>query len=147
MDYIPAILLLFGLGAVFVFALRNPPYDEPDEEYTDFDLMSVREKIRNVWWTSDAIEDLEQLQTDLKLCDPRTNVKAITLSWIGDDDENHEYTILCDGVNLNTEAIDEIAEREIYELRADLSYKTAVLSECTRSGKNGGKNVRFQRGR
>lgn len=145
MDSVAAIAILAWVVYFCVVVWKKTRY-EPEEECTDFDLMTAREKVENVREISDAIYDLEQMETDLDCCNPRTNVKAITLCWLGEDDENHQYTLFCDGEDTNTEALKRIVRREIHDLRAEFSYKTAVLSECTRSGQNSGQNVRFPKG-
>ena len=112
--------------------------DDADEP-TDFDLLSVSERVARVDSTTADLHHMEQLLTDLSICTEDSQI-VIGLSWVGEDGEEHSYDLYCSGVNLATECMQDIAEREIAELRAVLSSQCAQLAADTRRGKNGGKN-------
>lgn len=118
---------------------NEPPDDDADNNADEFDLMTVSEKFEIARKTNSDLQDMEQLITDLDLCSD-DNQKIIQISWIGEDGENHEYDLYCNGTNLATECMQDIAQRETYDLRRVLSYQCDVLARATRSRKNGGKN-------
>lgn len=115
---------------------------ETTDDLSEFDVMSVAEKFETARVTNDNLQAMEQLLTDLSVCDAGDQIKVVRLSWTGDNGIRHEYDLYCDGVNLATENMTAIAEREISDLKQALSYQCGQLYEATRSRKNDRKNGR-----
>ena len=124
---------------------HEPPDEETDEETADFDLATVSEKFEIAHETNKALDDMEQLLTDLDTCTTDRQT-VVQIRWLGDDGENHEHDLYCDGMNTATECLREIAEREAHDLRRLLAYQCQTLAGATRGRKIGGKNRRKARG-
>lgn len=104
--------------------------------YNEFDLATVNEKFEIAKRTNDSLHSMEQLITDLDVCDEERQI-VINISWLGEDEITHAEAIFCDGKNTATECMREIAEREAYDLRNALAYQCNALARCTRHRKNG----------
>lgn len=120
---------------VFLVKLIQPPSDdEPAEDdggAYDFELLTRREQLATAKETADAINDLEQLQTDID-CSTADDVLMIHCEWIGRDGQKREMQLYCDGMNTSSEGMSAIAEREIHELRQALAYQCGVLAKENR---------------
>ena len=79
---------------------------------------------------SDAIGEMEQLQTDLAACSEDCMI-ILHIAWIGIDDQEHEYDLYCDGLNIASEDMAEIAAAEAHALRQDLQAQCRQLAERT----------------
>lgn len=96
---------------------------------TEFELATVNEKFALVEGTRKKLNDMEQLLTDIDTsC--ADHVKAVRLSWLGDDDNMHEYDLYLNGNNTSTECMRDIVEREIFELRGTISWQIAELEKA-----------------
>lgn len=128
-----AVSLLIAL----LVKLIQPPKDDADDDAEDYDfeLLTRREQLATAKETADAINDLEQMQTDIE-CSNADDILMLHIEWIGRDGVKREHELYCDGMNTNSECMVQIAEREIHELRQALSYQCGVLSERGRSTKN-----------
>lgn len=116
------------LGMVIHY-IRKRQAEKPD--CPEFDVLSVSEKFETAKVTNDNLLAMEQLATDLSICDTDTQ-KVIRLEWMGGDNRQHIYDLYCDGSNTATECMIEIADREIYDLKTRLSYQVEELSSATR---------------
>ena len=119
---------------VFLVKLIQPPSDdEPAEDdggAYDFELLTRREQLATAKETADAINDLEQLQTDID-CSTADDVLMLHIEWIGRDGVKREHELYCDGMNTSSESMSAIADREIHELRQALAYQCGVLGRST----------------
>lgn len=126
-------------------AIRRPPpaqepQDDPEDEPDDFEFLTVREQIAAVKCTSDQLGDLEQLRTDMDMCNA-DDVSVVHLEWLGRDNAKHEYDLFCTGDNTATDCLKLITEREIHDLRSILAFQCVTLTERVRSRKNDRKNI------
>lgn len=108
-------------------------------EKSEFDLATVNEKFEIAKRTNDSLHNMEQLITDLDICNAERQI-VIQITWLGEDEETHAEDIFCNGTNTATECMKAIAEREAYDLRRALAYQCDVLARCTRHRKNGRQN-------
>lgn len=104
-------------------------------EKSEFDLATVNEKFEIAKRTNDSLHNMEQLITDLDICNAERQI-VIQITWLGEDEETHAEDIFCNGTNTATECMKAIAEREAYDLRRALAYQCDVLARCTRHRKN-----------
>lgn len=126
MSEIMGAFILLSMFVLLFVRKRNDTADEPSEERTDFDYLSVREQIAAAKETADQVGDMEQLLTDLaESCED--DVIILHIEWVGRDAEQHAYDLYCDGEDTATECMTEITEREIHDLRQALAYQCAVL--------------------
>ena len=135
METVVGILYIAGL----IWLIYKAARPEPKEESSDFDLASVNEKFEIAKRTNDSLHSMEQLITDLEICDTERQI-VIQITWLGEDDTTHAENIYCDGQNTATECMKEIAEREAHDLRNALAYQCNALARCTRSRKNSRQN-------
>lgn len=121
--------------------------DEPEqpEPFTEFEHLTVREKIAETQRISDGIEAMEALQNDLVECCPEW-ILAVHIEWLSRDGTVYKHDVMCDGSNTATECLDAIAKRESYDMRAKLAQECQVLSYSVRSTQNGAHFDRFRRG-
>ena len=122
---------------VFLVKLISPPKHDADDDAEDYDfeLLTRREQLATAKETADAINDLEQMQTDIE-CSNADDILMLHIEWIGRDGVKREHELYCDGMNTNSECMEQIAEREIHEMRQALSYQCGVLSRHGRSTPN-----------
>lgn len=120
-------------------------HEQPDDDAADFDLATVTEKMEIAHETNTALNDMEELITELDASNADRQT-VVQIRWLGDDGENHKHDLYCDGMNTATECLRAIAERETHDLRKALSYQCSVLAHYTRQRKNGGKNEKKARG-
>lgn len=121
--------------------------DEPErpDPFTEFDLLTTREKIAETQRVSDAITAMEALQNDLVECCPEW-LLSVRIEWISRDGTAYHHDVMCNGSNTATECLDTIAKHESYALRARLSQECQVLSYAVRHTQNGTQNNRISRG-
>ena len=118
---------------------------EQEEPETDFEHLTVREKIAETQRISDGIEAMEALQNDLVECCPEW-ILAVHVEWLSRDGTVYKHDVMCDGSNTATECLDAIAKRESYDMRAKLAQECQVLSYSVRHTQNSTQNDRFRRG-
>lgn len=121
-----SIALFLGMVTHYI---RKRQAEKPD--CPEFDVLSVSEKFETAKVTNDNLLAMEQLATDLSICDTDTQ-KVIRLEWMGGDNRQHIYDLYCDGSNTATECMIEIARCETNDLRDSLSWQCSVLAEHTR---------------
>lgn len=140
-----AIILVFGLfGWLAKKIYQNTDEQEQQEEF-DFDSATVSEKFQMAKETSDALNSMEQLVTDLDVCNEH-HLKVVCIKWVGGDGVNHEYDLYCDGTNAPTQCLRAIAEREAHEQREILAYQCKILAAATRHRKNDRQNDGARKG-
>lgn len=143
MENLIACLFIAGLLYVtYKLALSATQQEEPEEEVNDFDLLTVTEKVKVAKETSADIEQMEQMLTDLDLCNDYAP-QIIRIEWQSVDGTNHAYDIYCDGDNTATECMRDIAERECDDLRQTLAYQCGQLAKVTRRSRNSAQNGYF----
>lgn len=130
---------IFYLVLLFVLIYKVATRNNADDDRSDFDLASVNEKFEIAKRTNDSLHSMEQLITDLDICDEERQI-VIQITWLGEDDTTHAEDIYCDGKNTATECMREIAEREAHDLRNALAYQCSSLARCTRRRKNSRRN-------
>lgn len=131
MDNLTALLILGFWAAIIVLVYKvTHPKQKPDI-YTEYDMMSTHEKIDDLFKVKESLSSVEQLITDLETLDPRVHGMNLYIKWLGSDEKYHEQPLYCDGVNLNTETMLDIAERLRLELRVEESQKIAMLYRST----------------
>lgn len=113
---------------------------EPEPDYTDFSYLTIKEKVDKVAETRNQIGALENLLTDLSVCNP-DNVKVVRVKWMSETGKVIHYDLYCDGTDTATENLYGIAEREIHDLKIDFSHYSEILAEAARNNKNDYKNV------
>ena len=123
----------------------EPEEAEQEEPATDFEHLTVREKIAETQRVSDAIEAMEQLQNDLVECCPEW-ILAVRIEWLSRNGTAYQHDVLCDGTNTATECLKTIAKRESHDMRVRLSEHCQVLSYTVRHTQNGTQNNRLTRG-
>lgn len=139
-----------GIRIVSDIRARDAQEEETDESeqpepFTEFEHLTVREKIAETQRVSDAIEAMEALQNDLVECCPEW-ILAVHIEWLSRDGKVYKHDVMCDGANTATECLDEIAKRESYDMRAKLAQECQVLSYSVRHTQNGAQNDSFRRG-
>ena len=149
------VLLIVGIyayiGIKIVKAIRANLYqaeEEPEEEAepeTDFDSLTVREKIAETQRVSDAIEAMEALQNDLVECCPEW-LLCVRIEWLSRNGTAYQHDVICDGTNTATECLNEIAKRESHDKRVKLSEQCQALSYSVRHTQNNTQNDRYPRG-
>lgn len=97
----------------------------------DFEYLTVREQLAIANETADVISELEQLQTDVQESHAN-DVMVLHMEWTGRDNERHAVDLFCDGKNTISECMAEISERQIHDLKNELAYQCAVLSDQAR---------------
>lgn len=135
MQVIGAIIFSILVALVAAKIWKREPEPEPEEE-TDFDLLTVSEKIEVAKQTKDNLDGMEQLVTEMQICSEERQT-VVRISWTGEDGETHEHDLFCNGTNTATECLAEIAEREAHDLRRVLAYQCNALAGATRGrGRN-----------
>lgn len=128
-DYI--VLMIVGI-IIIVLVSRRIRYNHRVSPYYDFNLMTANEMFEVAENTRQGINRLENLITDLNAAKPRRQI-VLHVEWLSEEEEPQTYCLYCDGQNLATEKMIEIAEREIYDLRELFAYQCATLEKATRS--------------
>jgi hypothetical protein len=118
-----ALLLIF----IALYPGKTEPLHMQDEPFM---LAPYAEKIRELNELTSDLEMIEQMRTDLALLNA-DNVQAVTLQWQDSTGIDREYTILLDGQNTAHACMSEIMEREAFDLREEIAYKTRLL-KCGR---------------
>lgn len=125
-------------AALFIFAVFAVAYISNRisnrSPYTDFDLAGMNEKFSIAENTRRNLNATEQLASDLQLCTPERQI-VLHLEWLSDEEQTQYYDLFCDGYNIATDRMREIIEREIKDLRKELSYECSALEKATRSRK------------
>lgn len=134
-----------GIKLLRSYRRQDPEEEEPEEEPTAFEYLTVREQIAAAKTLSDKIGEMEQLQTDLIESTP-DDLLCVHLEWIGRDGAAHAYDLMCSGSDTASEGLAAAAERESYMLRGTLSRQCATLSASTRRTQNGTQNEWKRRG-
>lgn len=137
------VVLLIG-GLIWLSRKARAADDDPDPA-DDFALLTVREQIAEAKATSDALDQAEQLITDMAECS-EDDVLVVRLEWIGHDAEKHLLELYCDGINTAAECLSEIGEREAHDLQAILSRQCAILADGGRHRQNCLQSSGFLRG-
>lgn len=119
-------------------AMQNEQEDEAD--YSDFSYLTIKEKVDKVAKTRNQIGALENLLTDLSVCNP-DNVKVVQLKWLSETGKVMCYNLYCDGTDTGTDSLTTIAEREIHDLKVDFAHYSVMLADAARSNKNDYKKV------
>ena len=123
------LLVYAGFAIYFYLKFKQSRY-EADEEAAEYDYLTVREQIAQAKAMSDALGDMEQLQTDIAASNDDCMI-VIHLAWIGIDNQEHEYDLYCDGMDIASENMAEIAAAEAHCLRQDLQTQCRQLAERT----------------
>lgn len=123
------ILYLFLLIALIVYlAMHRYQKDQSGKQDNDFACFTVREQLALANRTAEKIAEAEQLITDMQ--ESRIeDIIMLHIEWIGRDDRQHEISLGCDGYNMATACMIEIGEREANDLKNELAYQCAVLSD------------------
>ena len=138
------IVLLQVVIGIWIYrrVFRDAPEAEDEEteqeETPDFAFLSVREQVKTVKETSDALADLEDLQLQIEESN-EDSLLPVRLSWMSRDGEMHELEIFVDGIGLSTECLHMLTETEIHDTRKALSHQCQVLAQTARSRKKGRK--------
>ncbi|MBO7275333.1 MAG: hypothetical protein J6V15_03050 [Clostridia bacterium] len=128
-----------GIKLLRSYRRQEPEEEEPEEEPTAFEYLTVREQIAAAKTLSDKIGEMEQLQTDLVESTP-DDLLCVHLEWIGRDGAAHAYDLMCSGSDTASDGLTAAAERESYMLRGTLSRQCATLSAATQRTQNGTQN-------
>lgn len=142
-----AILYMILLIALIVYLankrLQNDKIE--DHEEIDFSHLTVKEQLAIANKTAETISDLEQLITDMQ--ESRLeDVMMLHIEWIGRDDRQHQISLGCDGYNTATQCMIEIGEREAIDMKNELAYQCAALSDHARHRQNRGQISMIRRG-
>lgn len=137
-----AVAAYAGLGIAMYRSTRQEP---EEEDAPDFEYLTVQEQLAKAQATSAQIAHMEQLRTDLAEC-TEDDVLVVHLEWVGRDDAQHMHELYCAGTDTASECLDEIAAREIHELKQTLSYECSVLQSRTRRRKNSRQNGALPKG-
>lgn len=124
-------LIICGIVLIWYVSRQIRLRREVEEGNTEFDLATVNEKFSMAADTRQNLNHMEQLITDIDICNESAQ-KVLHLQWMGDDDAMHDYDLYLDGENTATECMREIAVRECFELRGALSYQLEILARETR---------------
>lgn len=127
------VLAIYILIAI-VALRRHRQANEEDDDCVEYDYLTVREQIAEVKEMSDALDDMEQLQTDLAASNPDDMI-VVSLHWIGRDGQQRNFDVYCDGLNLQTESLLTLSECEAHMIRTELQDGCKVLARRT-SGEN-----------
>lgn len=127
------VLAIYILIAI-VALRRHRQANEEDDDCADYDYLTVREQIAEVKEMSDALDDMEQLQTDLAASNPDDMI-VVSLHWIGRDGQQRNFDVYCDGLNLQTESLLTLSECEAHMIRGEIQDGCKALARRT-SGDN-----------
>lgn len=119
------VLILCALLLIFI-ALYPGKTESLPLQNESFSLLPYAEKIRELNELTADLEMIEQMRTDLALLNA-DNVQTVTLQWQDSTGVDREYTVLLDGQNTAHACMSEIMERESFDLRAEIAYKTRLL--------------------
>ena len=97
----------------------------------EFEYLTVREQLALANETADIISEMEQLETDVQESHA-DDVMVLHMEWIGRDNERHAVDLSCDGRNTISDCMGDICERQIHDLKQELSHQCAVLSDNAR---------------
>lgn len=144
------IVLLQVVIGIWIYrrVFRDAPEAEDEEteqeETPDFAFLSVREQVETVKNTSDALQDLEDLQLSLEESTV-DDVVVIRMEWMSRDGKNHALEVYCNGSDTASESLCTLAEAEIHETKKVLAYQCETLAKRTRSVQNCSQNVKKPR--
>lgn len=128
------VVLAIYIIIAIVALRRHRESREEDDDCAEYDYLTVREQIAEVKEMSDALDDMEQLQTDLAASNPDDMI-VVSLHWIGRDGQQRTFDVYCDGLNLQTESLLTLSECEAHMIRNELQDGCKALARRT-SGEN-----------
>ena len=130
------VLAIYIIIAIVALRRHRESREEDDDcgDCAEYDYLTVREQIAEVKEMSDALDDMEQLQTDLAASNPDDMI-VVSLHWIGRDGQRRTFDVYCDGLNLQTESLLTLSECEAHMIRAELQDGCKALARRT-SGEN-----------
>ena len=146
-DWVSAFLLMcYTIFGIWMFRKINPQKqeEEPEQDESDFAFLSVREQVETVKNTSDALQDLENLELSLEESTV-DDVVVIRMEWMSRDGKNHALEVYCNGSDTASESLCTLAEAEIHETKKALAYQCETLAKRTRSTQNCAQNVKKTR--
>lgn len=130
-----AIYAAIGLRLLWSYHHRDDGVEEPEDPESGFAFLTVREQLAAANTVADKIAEMEQLQTDLAESTPE-DLLTVHMEWIGRDNKQHAYDLLCTGTDTASESLAAAAERESYMLREVLSRQCSALSGAERRTQN-----------
>lgn len=98
---------------------------------TNFTELSAR--VRDITKTQQRLDELEQMITDIEICDPDRMQKNFQFGWQSGS-SNRKYDFWADGENETTEDMLYFAQRERQRLRASLLNQIDDLERVRRYG-------------
>lgn len=132
-------LLTVGILYLIRWSRARRENENELEDDSDFAYLSVREQLAIASKTADSIAEAEQLITDMQES-AADDIIIMHIEWLGRDDQMHDISVSCDGINTATDCLISIGEREIHDLKSDLAHQCAILSSTGRSSRNCGQN-------
>ena len=134
-----AVVLYAAIGLRLLWSYHHR-YDDADAEESEepesgFAFLTVREQLAAANTVADKIGEMEQLQTDIAESTPE-DLLTVHMEWIGRDNKQHAYDLLCTGTDTASESLTAAAERESYMLREVLSRQCSALSGAERRTQN-----------
>jgi hypothetical protein len=127
LEKVIAACVLFGICFATYKLWKSQHRTEYKWSVSEFETMTVNEKAQNISTLTNRLHAIEQLQTDLDVCDPIKNVRVIEMKWLGTDDIHHKIDIYADGINGETEIMRDLLELENLRMRSEIAEKTAIL--------------------
>ena len=140
-DLSKAYLILMIAAGLFVLAKKIRRIVHNDE----FEYLSVREQIAIANQTADIISEMEQLETDVHVSHADDMI-VLHMEWIGRDNERHAVDLSCDGRNTISDCMEDICERQIHDLKNELSHQCAILQTNARRRNNRRRYVAYSGG-
>lgn len=135
-----AIVFSFIFWTLYFVKKMKTGETENEPDYSDFSYLTIKEKVDKVAKTRNQIGALENLLTDLSVCNP-DNIKVVQLKWLSETGKVMCYNLYCDGTDTGTDSLTTIAEREIHDLKVDFAHYSVMLADAARSNKNDYKKV------
>lgn len=127
MNKLLALAMLIGWAWVIYKVYKHTHKQSIKWSVNEFESFTVTEKIDNLNTVSNSLKAMEQLLTDIELADPKKNVRVLQIKWLGNDDRHHEESIYLDGINTESEIMQELIEYRITQTRNEIAEKSALL--------------------
>lgn len=120
------IIILFT--AIYKAFRRIPRSREPSRE-TDYSYQTLSEQLEKVNEVKERLDKIEQLLTDIEICNPNEYEKSITITWLSTNDRTEKYNLWINGKDISSEKLHELCISERKKLRSLLQSEIEKLQE------------------
>lgn len=119
------LLVILGGYAVYLYLMTRKTHIDTD----GFELLTVSEKVNKLKEETDKLKAVENLITDISMCDVSCQM-VLHITWQTLDGETNTYELYLDGDNLASEKMQEIMMRESEELKAEVARCSLLLQNA-----------------